>query len=48
MTIESFGGPSGRLVVTDSVKIFRGGLTGTAGLALFLPEGDTIRLYRSP
>lgn len=46
--IESIGDTLRRLVVTDSVRIFRDGLTGTAGLAVFIPDGDLVQLFRSP
>jgi len=46
--IESSGDTLRRLVVTDSVRIFREGLAGTAGLMVFYPGRDSIALYRSP
>ncbi|HLF14485.1 MAG TPA: hypothetical protein VI932_06320, partial [Bacteroidota bacterium] len=48
MTMESFGDTLRRLVVTDSVRIFREGLAGTAGLAVFHPGRDSVALYRNP
>jgi len=47
-TIESSGDTLRRLVVTDSVRIFREGLAGTAGMMVFYPGRDSIALYRSP
>jgi lipopolysaccharide export system protein LptA len=47
-TIESFGDSLRRLVVTDSVRIFREGLSGTAGLAVFHLGRDSMALYRNP
>ncbi len=47
-TMESFGDSSRRLVVTDSVRIFREGLAGSAGMAVFHLERDSIALYREP
>jgi len=38
--MESFEDSVRRLVVTDSVRIFRSGLVGTAGLAIFHAGGD--------
>lgn len=37
-----------RLIVRDSVRIFRGGLTGVAGVAEFHPDRDSMALHRSP
>jgi lipopolysaccharide assembly outer membrane protein LptD (OstA) len=45
-TMESSGDTLRRLVVTDSVRIFREGLAGTAGLMVFYPGRDSIALYR--
>ncbi|HLB00733.1 MAG TPA: OstA-like protein [Bacteroidota bacterium] len=47
-TIESYQDTLSRLVVSDSVRIFRDGLAGTAGLVVFHPDGDSISMYRSP
>jgi hypothetical protein len=46
--MESFGDSVRRLVVTDSVRIFREGLAGTAGIAVFHLDRDSIALYRDP
>ena len=47
--MESFEDSAGRrLVVTDSVRIFRGGLAGVAGLAVFHTASDSMALYRDP
>jgi lipopolysaccharide export system protein LptA len=48
VTIESFEDSVRRLVVTDSVRIFRSGLVGTAGLAVFHAGGDSLALHRQP
>lgn len=48
VTMESFEDSVRRLVVTDSVRIFRSGLVGTAGLAVFHAGSDSLALYRQP
>lgn len=48
MTIESFGDTARRLVVTDSVMIFREGLAGTAGVAVFHTGRDSMALFGDP
>lgn len=48
VTIESFGDTLRRLVVTDSVRIFREGLSGVAGLAVFHVGRDSMALYGEP
>jgi len=47
-TIESTGDTLRRIVVNDSVRMFREGLAGTAGMMIFYPGRDSIALYRSP
>jgi lipopolysaccharide export system protein LptA len=48
VTMESFGDTARRLVVTDSVRIFRDGLAATAGLGIFHAGSDSMALYRQP
>ena len=48
VTMESRGDSLRTLVVTDSVRIFREGLAGVAGLAVFHIGRDSIALYREP
>jgi hypothetical protein len=46
--MEAYRDSLRRLVATDSVEIVRSDLSGTAGVALFYTQGDSILLRRSP
>lgn len=47
-TMEAYRDTARRLVATDSVRIVRGTLAGTAGLVVFYTQGDSILLRQSP
>ncbi len=48
LIMEAYRDTLRRLVATDSVRIARSDLSGTAGLAVFYTQGDSILLRRSP